>query len=296
MQLAVYKSDVAINDGNWHHVAVTIGPSGNSLYVDGVLATAGQLTYDTGSASTQSFFSSVSGLDSMAIGRNQDSSGGKWYATGSLDDVRLYDRVLSTSEVANLTNDLTLVDTDTVAITVNPVNDAPTISNLDGDVLNYTEGDGVVLIEQGGNALVIDIDSANFDGGNLNVEVDSGLVAAEDVFSIRNQGTGSGQIGVSGSNVTYEGVVIGTFTGGTGLAPLNIVFNAAATEEAVTALVKNITYENTNTDNPTASARSVTIDLTDGDGGASPTQNLTINVSGGQRCASEHGARGADRR
>ncbi|HSF11045.1 MAG TPA: DUF4347 domain-containing protein [Nitrospirales bacterium] len=125
MQLAVYKSDVTINDGNWHHVAVTIGPSGNSLYVDGVLATPGQLTYDTGSGSTQAFFSSVSGLDSMAIGRNQDSSGGKWYTTGGLDDVRLYDRVLTSSEVEALASDLALTDVDTVAITVVEVNDAP---------------------------------------------------------------------------------------------------------------------------------------------------------------------------
>ena len=129
MQLAVYKSDVAINDGNWHHVAVSIGTTGNVLYVDGVAATSGQLTYDTGSASTQRFFSSVSGLDSMAIGRNQDSFGGKWYTTGQLDDVRLYNRVLSTTEVANLANDLALTDTDTVAVTVNAANDAPVLAD-----------------------------------------------------------------------------------------------------------------------------------------------------------------------
>ena len=46
----------------------------------------------------------------------------------------------------------------------------------------------------------------------------------------------------------------------------------------MTALVRNLTYENTNGDNPTAGARSVTIDITDGDGGATPTENLTINV------------------
>ncbi len=127
MQLAVYKSDITINDGNWHHVAVSIGPSGNVLYVDGVAATAGQLTYDAGNTSTQGFFSSVSSLDSMAIGRNQDSTGGKWYATGRLDDVRVYDRVLSGAEVSSLANDLNLTDMDTVAITVNAVNDAPVL-------------------------------------------------------------------------------------------------------------------------------------------------------------------------
>ena len=102
LQLAVYRSSATINDGNWHHVAVTVGASGNSLYVDGVLATAGQLTYDAGNATTQSFFSSVTSLDSMAIGRNQDSGGGTWYTTGLIDDVRVYNRVLTEGDVAQL--------------------------------------------------------------------------------------------------------------------------------------------------------------------------------------------------
>ena len=167
----------------------------------------------------------------------------------------------------------------TVTITVNPVNDNPAVINLEDDVLNYTEGDGAVIIEQGSDALVTDIDSSDFAGGTLNVEVDSGLQAAEDVFSIRNQGTAGGQIGVSGSDVTYGGILIGTWTGGTGVTPLTVTFNANATPTAVTALVRNITYENTNSENPTAGVRSVTIDITDGDGGACPTQNLTINVT-----------------
>ncbi len=279
MQLAVYKSDVAINDGNWHHVAVSIGPTGNVLYVDGVAATSGQLTYDTGNASTQRFFSSVSSLDSMAIGRNQDSSGGKWYATGSLDDVRLYDRVLSTSEVANLANDLTLVDTDTVALTVNPVNDAPTITNLGGDSVAYSEGAGAVVIEQDGNALVADVDSANFDTGTLTVSFTAGSDSVEDVLGIRNQGTSAGQIGVSGSIITYGGTTIGTFTGGSGGSNLVITFNSNATPTAVTALVKNITYQDTDTNAPTTGARTVRFVLTDGDGGTSANYNTTVTVS-----------------
>ena len=44
-------------------------------------------------------------------------------------------------------------------ISVTAVNDAPTITNLSGDSLSYSEGDGVVVIEQSGNALVADVDS-----------------------------------------------------------------------------------------------------------------------------------------
>jgi hypothetical protein len=61
----------------------------------------------------------------------------------------------------------------------------------------------------------------DFDGGTLTV---SGLLA-EDTVSVQNQGTGAGQIGLSGANVTYEGVIIGTLAGGAG-ATLTITFNA----------------------------------------------------------------------
>ena len=52
----------------------------------------------------------------------------------------------------------------------------------------------------------------NFDGGTLTV---TGLLA-QDTVAIRNQGTGAGQIGVSGSDVSFGGSVIGSFAGGAG--------------------------------------------------------------------------------
>ena len=43
------------------------------------------------------------------------------------------------------------VDTQAIAVTVTNVNEAPTITILSGDSLTYNEGDGAVVIEQGGN-------------------------------------------------------------------------------------------------------------------------------------------------
>ena len=106
--------------------------------------------------------------------------------------------------------------TDTASLTVNAVNDALVITNLAGDNLAYSEGAGALVIEQGGNATVSDVDSTNFDTGTLTVSFVAGSDSAEDVLAIRNQGSGAGQIGVSGSNVTYDGTAIGTFTGGSG--------------------------------------------------------------------------------
>ncbi|MBT3037295.1 MAG: DUF4347 domain-containing protein, partial [Candidatus Thiodiazotropha sp. (ex Codakia orbicularis)] len=167
----------------------------------------------------------------------------------------------------------------TVNVDITAVNDAPVVVDLDGDIHNFTEGDGVVLIEQGGDAVVSDSDSSDYASGSLTVEVDSGLQPAEDRFSIFNQGTDTGEIGLSGGNVTYSGTLIGTVTGGTGIDPLTVTFNSNATSAAVTALVRNITYENSNLENPADGTRSVTIDITDGDGASSLTQNLTLNVS-----------------
>ena len=165
------------------------------------------------------------------------------------------------------------------SIEVKAVNDAPVVSNLDDDIHNYTEGDGAIGLDQGGNGLITDVDSVDFADGSMSIEIDDGIEAAEDVLSIRDQGSASGEIGVSDTNVTYEGTIIGVYSGGTDGTPLTITFNTNATAASVTALVQNITYENTNVDTPTEGERSIVIDITDGDGGASLTQNVTINVT-----------------
>ena len=99
----------------------------------------------------------------------------------------------------------------------------------------------------------------NFDGGALTV---TGLLA-QDTVAIRNQGTGAGQIGISGSSVTFGGTVIGSFSGGAG-SSLAVTFNASATAQAIEALIENLTYANSS-DTPTAS-RSLELKITDAAG------------------------------
>ena len=264
-------SSTSLADGNWHHIAFTFDDAGNAqaLYIDGVLAAS-----DTSTAS----ISYTSGSNTR-IGANASDSDNDFDFNGLIDDVRIYDRALSASEIQDLASaPVTPSDTDAVAITVNAQNDAPVITNLASDNLAYTEGDGAVVIDQGDNATVTDVDSANFDTGTLTVSFQAGSDSAEDVLAIRNQGTGAGQIGVSGSNVTYQGVTIGTFTGGSGGTDLVITLNTSADATAVTALTKNITFENTDTTNPTTGARTVRYVLTDGDGGTSANYDATVSV------------------
>ena len=156
-------------------------------------------------------------------------------------------------------------------INVNPVNNAPALQSLTG--LSYTENDPATIVAPG--ATLSDVDSTNFDGGTLTGAFTANGTA-DDRLEIRNQGSGAGQIGVSGSNVSYGGVIIGSFAGGVGLTDLVVTFNASATAAAVEALLRDITYRNVS-DDPSPLARTVTGTVTDGDGG-SAQGSATINV------------------
>ena len=143
----------------------------------------------------------------------------------------------------------------------------------------------------------VGVDS-EFNGGVLTL---SGLLA-EDRASVRNEGMGAGQIGLSGASVTYGGVTIGTLAGGVGGA-LTITFNAAATDVAIDALIQNLTYANVS-DTPTAS-RNLVISITDAagavlipSGGATFIQQDASNpfagITFGNRAAATFGDLDAD--
>jgi len=169
-------------------------------------------------------------------------------------------------------------DTDTITVTVS---DRPSIAALDGDALTFDEGDGPLLLDQGTAATVTDADSADFDGGNVTVSIAAGGIAAEDVLSVRNQGTGGGQIGFNGGTgaVSFGGTQIGTAAGGTGGANLVITLNANATPTAVSALLRTITYDNSGGTTPTAGDRTVRVTVTDAAGGnTSAPADVTVTV------------------
>ncbi|QDT04437.1 Pentaxin family protein [Rubripirellula lacrimiformis] len=170
-----------------------------------------------------------------------------------------------------------LTSQETVTITVTGSNDAPVIHELDNDTLAYGEGDGAVAIDQGTAAMVTDTDQTNFDGGVLNVSLIGGDFT-EDILSVINQGTAAGQIGITGGIVTYQGTVIGTSTGGSNGVDLSVTFNANANSDAVSALVRAISFENSDVGDPTPGTRTARFELTDGDGGSSAARDTFINV------------------
>lgn len=90
----VTRSSAAVNDGKWHHVAITRNTTTGigEIYVDGKLSDSG-----TGTAGdiTTAFGS---------IGRIEDTAGTPKYFEGRLDGVYVFDRVINSATVNQLMN------------------------------------------------------------------------------------------------------------------------------------------------------------------------------------------------
>ena len=162
----------------------------------------------------------------------------------------------------------------TAILKVQAVSNAPVIGAFDAPV-TYTANGPAVLIDA--DATVTDSDSANFNGGELTFSVTAN-VKFQDLFGVRNQGVGAGQIGVSGNTLTFGGIVIGVRSGGPGIDPFVITLNTNATVSGVQALLRNVTFIMA-TSTPSTLPRTISVSLSDGDGGLSSPLTKLINVS-----------------
>jgi large repetitive protein len=86
------RSDVAVADGRWHHVVITLNP-GLNLYIDGHEQNARDPGNTTGLT--------LSGQQ-LELGRNNAQQ--NTYYAGRLDEVAIYERALSLGEVAEIYN------------------------------------------------------------------------------------------------------------------------------------------------------------------------------------------------
>jgi len=150
--------------------------------------------------------------------------------------------------------------------------------NLNGDSVSYTEGATPTLLDLGSNATVTDADSPGLQRGNVTVSITANRVAGEDVLGIQNQALPRPDRRL-GSNVTFGGTTIGTFTGGTGTSDLVITFNASSSPAAAQALLHALTYSDSNTGDPSTTSRYGLRRVNDGDGGTSTASTVTVGVT-----------------
>jgi hypothetical protein len=151
-------------------------------------------------------------------------------------------------------------------LTIAPVNDAPLLT-LSGSVGYVRNAPAVVLAP---NATVADIDSANFDGGELRVRILIGGHA--NTLAIGSGFTVDGE-----DNVFFGETLIGKRTSsGIGTSELRVLFNANATKTVVQSLIRSITYSNFG---GSAGRRTIEFTLSDGDGGLSDVRTKRVNVA-----------------
>lgn len=163
----------------------------------------------------------------------------------------------------------TVTTTDTVYSAIEPADVAVTLQDNEATVTlpagEVVYGIGMPGVGVAGRATVSDPYTTDYNAGTLTVALTSNG-NADDRLEIRNVGSDVGQIGVNGTEVTYEGGVIGTFTGGTGTTPLVVTLNNSATPINVQELIHNITFRSVAA-TPSTAPRSVTVSLADVDGG-----------------------------
>ncbi|MGE0607853.1 MAG: tandem-95 repeat protein [Pirellulales bacterium] len=263
-------SSVAMNAGGGFVVVWTGNGPGDGFGVfsqrftvpSGLVFTVGDGTRDTTMTFTGTLAQVNAVLDGLVFTPNTGFNG-------------LATVTVATNDLGNTGSGGAQSDSDVININVGGSNVAPTLT-LSGGTLNYTELDPATVID--GGAGVSDPDSTDFDTGQLTVFF-SGGGTDDDRLAIRDQGLGPGQIGLLGANVTYGGIMIGVFTGGSDAStPLVVTLNANATPSAVEALARNITFQNVSA-TPSTLPRTVRFQLSDGDGGtSSASTNITVTA------------------
>lgn len=133
-------------------------------------------------------------------------------------------------------------------------------------------------------ATLTDASSADFNGGYLTVYYNSGWDAAHQLW-INSEGDApeeinvSGTTGQTGATVAYGGSTFATIkTSGAGTGYLIVAFDTAtATQEAVQALLRNLTFQ-TSSHTP-GTTRQLNMRISDGDGGISTVVAPIITVT-----------------
>ena len=140
----------------WHHLAIIVDDNGTEIYVDGQKK---KILASTGSVDARGFFSDVQNIDSITLGRHFCSNPDQTEIfEGRLDEVYLFDRVLSAKELQYMIDEATL-DAVEEASVVPSIDAIGTVKLIDGGsgyreipnisfVGTHTGGDGGMAIAE----------------------------------------------------------------------------------------------------------------------------------------------------
>lgn len=151
----------------------------------------------------------------------------------------------------------------------NAVDAAPALTLPSANAIFFSDRDAVTI---DGAATVSDSDSANFGGGSLVASLTANATA-NDQFVIFV----GGQITGAGSQISYNGNAIATYTGGIGTVPLRFALTANATPAAVQALVRSIGFRINNDHNPVGT-RTARFQIENGHGAVPNVMTKPIEV------------------
>ena len=175
--------------------------------------------------------------------------------------------------------------TDTATLTVNLTNvEDPLVLSFPSPIQNYVVRGGVIVIDPAATAVDQDTPNISFSGGTLRVtNIGTGVTDSSDRIGVLHQGTGSGNIVVSGSKVYFESTAnqIGNITAGRSGGPLTISLTSGATQTAVNALLRALSFRNTS-DSPKLGQRNLQIDLTNASGTENASTMKAVNVVNGR--------------
>jgi len=214
-------ADTGINDGDWHHIVYLVdwNPGNIIFYVDGVLQ--GQDCNRTGTPVTTANFDFP-----LVLGANNNRGTNNEHYAGGLDDFRIYDRVLSSSEVRRLFDhpeDASLTEGlvgwwkfDAAATTT-----APTLLSISGNYMNnavFTNNSGTVYLS-----------------GSSQQDV-AGVLTGNSAFNDLNILNNSGSNGTTSPSVVFRNVAstTGTFTAVTANTKIQFPANATSSVQNLT--------------------------------------------------------------
>jgi hypothetical protein len=162
-----------------------------------------------------------------------------------------------------------------VGASAGPASAAPTLS-LPSAPMDFIAGSSAAALDPAATAS--DADSTVLGGGTLTVALTANA-DVDDRLDIRSFGTGTGQIAVSGAQVSYEGTVVGRYAGAVSAdAPLIVYLGTGATPAAAQALLRAVVYRNAAPSDPANADRVAQVTQNDGQGGTSMPASQTVRV------------------